>query len=116
MHESSLARQILELALEAVKHERAPRIRAVRGFVAETEALNPAALELHFRAHARNTVADGARLELRVTHVRARCLDCGHDYPPENHVTLCPRCGAVAAEILGHTGFGIETIELEEPS
>jgi hydrogenase nickel incorporation protein HypA/HybF len=115
MHESSLAKRILELALEAVEREPAPRIRAVRGFVAETEALNPAALELHFNAYARDTAADGARLELRVTHVQARCSQCGHEYPPEHHVTSCPRCGSVDAEILGHTGFGIDTIELEEP-
>jgi hydrogenase nickel incorporation protein HypA/HybF len=115
MHESSLAKRIVELVLEAVKQERAPRIRAVRGFVAETEALDPAALELHFNAHARGTAAEGARLELRVTHVRARCLECGHEYLPEHHVTLCSRCGAVEAEILGHTGFGIDAIELEDP-
>jgi len=115
MHESSLARQILALALEAVQHEPAPRIRAVHGFVAETEALNAAALELHFSAHARNTRAEGARLALRVTHVQARCRECAHEYRPEHHVTLCPRCGAVEAEILGHTGFGIDTIELEDP-
>src|SRR5687767_1539194 len=115
MHESSLAKQILELALKAVEGEHAPRIRAVRGFVAETEALNPVALELHFNAYARDTAAHGARLELRVTHVRARCLECAHDYAPDHHVMLCPGCGSAEAELLGHTGFGIETIEIEDP-
>jgi hydrogenase nickel incorporation protein HypA/HybF len=114
MHESGLAKQVLEAALRAAVQEPARRIRVVRGFVAETEALDPIALELHFVAHARGTCAEGARLELSLTHVRARCLGCGHTYAPDHHVTLCPRCGAVEAELLGRTGFGIDTIEIDD--
>jgi hydrogenase nickel incorporation protein HypA/HybF len=115
MHESSLAKQLLDAALAAATDEPPSRLRRVCGWVAETEHLDPGALELHFRAHARGTPAEGAELELRLTHVRARCRGCGHGYAPHHHLTLCPACGATDATLLGHTGLGIESIEVEDP-
>ena len=114
MHESSLARQILELSLAAARRAGGGTLRAVRGRVAETEALSPEAIELHFRAHARGTPAAAARLELALVHVEARCRACGATYRPEHHVLLCARCGSTDGEELGATGLWIESIELDD--
>ena len=114
MHESSLAKQILDAVLAVVPDELGSRLRSVRGWVAETEQLDADALELHFHAHARGTRAEGAELELRLTHVKARCLACGSVYAPEHHLTLCPDCGATEAALLGQTGLGIESIDVED--
>ena len=46
MHESSLARQILELSLAEAARAGGSRVRAVRGRVAETETLSRTSLEL----------------------------------------------------------------------
>jgi hydrogenase nickel incorporation protein HypA/HybF len=114
MHESSLARQILELSLAAARRAGDAPIRVVRGRVAETEALSQASIELHFRAHARETPAAAARLELELVRVEARCRACGATYLPEHHVLLCPRCGSTDGEELGETGLWIASIDLEE--
>ncbi len=50
MHESSLAKQILTAALERAAADNATRIRAVRGWVAESEALSGESLAFHFAA------------------------------------------------------------------
>lgn len=113
MHESSLARQILNAVLERAEAEHASRVHAVRGWVAETETLSPESLSFHFAAHARGTRAEGARLELRLIHVEARCHACGETYAPEHHVLLCPACGGTDGELLGRTGLGIDTVEVE---
>ncbi len=111
MHESQLARQILDAALA-----RAPagtRIVAVRGWVAETEHLSRESLELHFGAYARETPAHRARLELSLRHVEAKC-SCGVAYLPEHHVLLCPTCGGTDATLSGPTGLCIESIDVDE--
>ena len=113
MHESSLAKQILNAVLERAQVERAPRVRAVRGWVAETETLSSESLSFHFAAHARGTRAEGARLELRLIHVEARCRACGTTYSPEHHMLLCPACGGTDGEFLGPTGLGIDVLEVE---
>jgi hydrogenase nickel incorporation protein HypA/HybF len=113
MHESSLARQILAAVLERAAREQAVRIRAVRGWVAETESLSPQSLAFHFAAHARGTAADGAHLDLQLVRVEARCRTCARTYVPEHHLLLCPFCGGTDANLLGRTGIGIETLEVE---
>ena len=113
MHESTLARRILDAVLERASGAAARRVRAVRGWIAETEALSPQSLDFHFSAHARGTPADGAKLELRLIHVEARCRGCGTTYAPEHHLLLCPSCGSTDGEELGQTGLGIEALEVD---
>lgn len=113
MHESSLARQVLEAVLAKAGSDGAARVTRVRGWLAETETLSRESIDFHFTALARGTVADGARLELDLRHVNARCLACSRTYAPEHHVTLCPACGSTEAELLGQTGLYIESIDVE---
>jgi hydrogenase nickel incorporation protein HypA/HybF len=114
MHESSLARQILELSLAEAARAGGSRVRAVRGRVAETETLSRTSLELHFHARAAGTPAAGARLEIELVHVEARCRACGAIYRPEHHVVLCAGCGSTDGELLGATGLWIESIEVAD--
>lgn len=113
MHESSLAKQVLDAVLARAEEEDAARILSVRGWVAETETLSAESLRFHFAAHARGTPADGARVELRLIHVEARCASCKTTYAPEHHVLLCPACGSAEGELLGPTGLGVDSIEVE---
>lgn len=108
MHESSLARHILAVTLERAGGE---RIRRVRAFVREAEALSAESLALHFAACARGTPAEGALVEVRVERVSARCA-CGTTYEPEHHFLACPACGGTTAELLADAAVGVETIEL----
>lgn len=113
MHESSLAREVLAIVLS--KTEEGSRVRAIQGRLAETESLSREALEFHFNALARGTVAEGARLEITLVHARARCRACGETWLPEHHVMLCPRCASTECEELDPTGLWIERIEVSDP-
>jgi hydrogenase nickel incorporation protein HypA/HybF len=113
MHETSLARQVLDAVLQRAETDGASRVREVRGWVAETESLSPESLALHFAAHARGTKAEGAKLLLELIHVEARCRACGHTYAPEHHLLLCPACGSTDGEELRQTGLAVTSIEVE---
>lgn len=113
MHEASLARQILDAVVEHAAQAGATRVSVVRGWVSDTEALSAESLTLHFAAGARGTVAEGARLELALEHVQARCQSCTRVYAPEHHLLVCPACGAGEADVLGRVGLGVDAIEVE---
>jgi len=110
MHETQLAKDLLRVVLDRAG---GARVLCVRGRIAETEALNPASLDFHFQAHAEGTTAERARLELELVHVGARCHDCGREYRPVHHLTLCPECSSTEAELLQPTGVFLSSIEVE---
>lgn len=113
MHEASLARNLLAAALSEAAANQARRIVRVRGWVAESEALSRESLRLHFKHAAEGTIAADADLALELTHVQARCDDCGEVFAPDHHLLLCPRCGATRARLLGRIGVGIDALEIE---
>lgn len=113
MHESGLARTILNVVLERLHAEGGGHVRTVRGWIAESEALRPESLAFHFAAHAAGTAAAGAQLDLRLDRVPARCRQCDTRYEPDHHLLLCPACGSPDGELLGRTGLGIDAIEIE---
>ena len=113
MHEAQLARRILDVLLERVGTTSNVKIRRVLGWLAETETISSESLGFHFAAHARGTAAEGASLELRLVHVRARCRACAVTYAPEHHLLLCPACGSAEGELLGSTGLGIESLQID---
>jgi hydrogenase nickel incorporation protein HypA/HybF len=113
MHETSLARQVLDAALQRAEHHGASHVREVRGWVAQAQSLSPESLSFHFAAHARGTKAEGARLLLQFIHVEARCRACDHTYVPEHHLLLCPACGGTDGEELRQTGLAVTSITAE---
>ncbi len=113
MHESSLAKQILGIVLTRCEQEGAVRVRSIRGWIAETEALSPGSVGFHFDLLARGTPAEGARLALELRRVSARCRACGCVYEPDHHLLLCPSCNDTDGELLGQTGLGIDSIDVE---
>ena len=112
MHEAALARSLLAAVLA---HAGGARVRIVRAWVAEPEALSAESLAFHFAGHARGTVAEGANLELELVRVEARCAGCGRIFAVEDHVPLCPGCGSAEAALLGETGLGLRTLEVDAP-
>jgi hydrogenase nickel incorporation protein HypA/HybF len=113
MHESSIARQVLSIALARAAGEGDVRLTAVRGHVAETEALSIASVRFHFDALARGTAAEGAVLELELRRLSARCRACARTYEPDHHLLLCPSCGFAGGEVVGEPGIAVHSIDVE---
>jgi hydrogenase nickel insertion protein HypA len=114
MHESTLAKRLLEAAIAIGRQRHARRVVSLHAWIADAEPLDHASVEAHFSLNANGTIAEGARLCLQLSHVAARCVDCDATYLPIGHLTLCPRCGSSEAKLTGRTGAGIESLEVED--
>jgi hydrogenase nickel incorporation protein HypA/HybF len=111
MHETALAKRVLEAVLARAG---GARVVAVRGSIAEDEALSRDALAFHFAAHARGTVAEGAELALELVHVGAHCNACGQRFLPEHHVRLCPSCSSSDTTLEGELGVRVDHIDVSD--
>ncbi len=91
MHETQLAREILNAALEEA-HRRSGRLQGVKIELSKTSHESSEALEFAFSAVTEGTEAAGAKLEIERVPGRLTCPHCGHEFEAEDVVALCPQC------------------------
>jgi len=121
MHELSIARRIVLIALsEAEKHE-AKRVLQVRVRIGEFSFLRPEQLSFWFKTLSQGTLLEGAELVIDIEPGEVRCPSCGYAGPievredPLYHVVFptlsCPRCGR-PVQITRGKGYSITSIRL----
>ncbi len=108
MHELSIAGAVIDTA---IKHAAGRRVTLVTVRAGALRQVVPDSLEFYFGFMTRDTLCEGARLELQVVPARLRC--CGREWGIEEPDFRCPDCGQ-AAELVAGTELEVESIEVEE--
>ncbi len=129
MHEFSAALSIIEAATEAANTHKVRRVTQVNVSVGAFTFLVPEQLEFNFDIVSKNTILEGAKLNITQTKGRLKCRNCGHegdaevapDLPPQVALFAplkCTRCGSSATIIVGGKEFIITDIvaELDTPT
>ena len=83
------------------------RIGALRQVVADT-------LEFYFVFVARDTVCEGARLELELVPAVLACGDCAREWEVAFPDFRCPTCGQGGVQVITGNEFEVESIDVEE--
>ncbi len=112
MHEMSLAQGVID-ALEAQASRDA--FSSVTRVVLEVGALSCVdahALEFCFGAVSRDTIADGAALEIRTPPGRAHCFGCDQDVTVERRGDGCPSCGSHQLIVTGGEELKVKEMEV----
>ena len=124
MHEFSAALSIVEAAVQAAKANNAKRVTAVNVEVGEFTFLVPEQLEFNFEIASKNTLLEGAKLNITLVKGQLKCNDCGYagesqtalDLPPQIAVFApmrCPKCDSSNTTLTGGKDFIIANIEAE---
>jgi hydrogenase nickel incorporation protein HypA/HybF len=111
MHELSLSSAIVNTV---AKHADGRRVSVVELRVGRLRQVIPATLEFYFEFVARDSVCEGARLELEVVDARLACKPCGVEWEVEIPAFRCPTCGGSDVEIASGNEFEVESIVVEE--
>ncbi len=124
MHEFSAALSIVETAVQAAKENNVSKVKAVNVEVGEFTFLVPEQLEFNFEIASRNSVVEGAKLQITKKKGALKCDDCGFegesqvdtDIPSQIAVfspMKCPKCKGSSTEIIGGKEFIITNILAE---
>ena len=108
MHELSIANGIVEFCAERAGGERVTRVRLEIG---QLSALLPDAVRLCFDVCARNTVVEGALLEIIETPGRAICRDCNGEVVMTQPFGRCD-CGSANIRVVAGEEMKIREMEL----
>jgi len=111
MHELSLSQAILETAL---RHADGRRVSAIDLRVGHLRQVVAASLEFYLELVSRDTVCEGARLEVEVVPARLRCNPCSEEWELESPPFRCPGCAGSDVEVIAGNEFEIESITVEE--
>ncbi len=113
MHEMSIAEGILQLIEETAHKEQARRVTRVVLEIGQLASVELEALRFCFDAVVRDSVADGARLEIIVTPGQGWCLDCNQSVPLTEKLSGCPLCGGYRVQVTGGTEMRVRELEVE---
>jgi hydrogenase nickel incorporation protein HypA/HybF len=108
MHELSITRNIVAIVSEAAGSR---RVRRVTLEVGKLSGVMPDAIAFCFDVVAKDTMLDGAELDIRLIDGRARCEDCGIEFATETIFASCP-CGSRRVVRLAGEELMVKTMEL----
>ena len=100
MHEFSIAVNIVEIASENAKNENASVVKEVEVEVGELSGVVIDALEFCMEAAAKESILEGARINLIHVAGRGRCRTCSHEFGIVDLYSVCPKCNSPAPEIV----------------
>jgi hydrogenase nickel incorporation protein HypA/HybF len=126
MHELSLSSAIVDTAL---RHCDGRRVSRVDVRVGRLRQVVPDSLAFYFEIVARDTLCDGAHLEIEQIAARLRCEGCAIEWDPAppplaTHEPFagaglppvplfrCPGCGGASSEVLAGDELEVESIEV----
>jgi hydrogenase nickel incorporation protein HypA/HybF len=112
MHEMSLAEGVLQLIEDAARRDRFTKVSTVWLEIGQLSGVEPEALAFCFDAVTRNTVAEGARLEIITLPGQGWCKACARTAPMTEVFDACPSCGDYPLRVTAGTDMRVKELEV----
>ena len=113
MHEMSIAQSVLDIIVQESQSHNVERVLSVALKVGELSAVETESLRFCFELVTKDTVAEGARLDIERVEVTCRCLECGAHFSVEELTFSCPACESSRIEMLTGRELSVESFEAE---
>ncbi|VVC75529.1 Hydrogenase/urease nickel incorporation protein HypA [Aquicella siphonis] len=113
MHELWLSKNIIEIVLQSAAGRRQKRVKKISLEIGALAAVEPSALAFSFTVAARNTIANGAILEIISVPGKARCESCGKTVNISQYSDACDDCGGYALTVIQGEELRVKSMEAE---
>ena len=112
MHEMSLAEGVLQLIEDAAREQAFTQVTAVWLEIGQLSGVEPEAMQFCFDAVTRDSVAQGARLEIIALPGTGWCMACAQTVPMTDVFGECPLCGGFQMQVTGGTEMRVKELEV----
>lgn len=112
MHEMSLAEGVLQLIEDAARKEGFSRVITVWLEIGQLAGVEVEAMKFCFDAVVRDSIADGAKLEIVATPGSGWCMQCSASVPLDEVFGACPQCGRHQVQVTGGTEMRVRELEV----
>lgn len=98
----------------ATKHAAGRQVKVVTMSIGKLRQVVPDSLSFYFDIIAKDTVCDGARLDINIVPALLRCENCEKEWEPDFPTFRCPFCADSKVTVLSGEEFMVESLEVEE--
>ena len=110
MHELGITQNIIAIVTENAKGKKVQRVLLEIG---KLSAIMPESIKFCFDICAKDTILEGAILEILEIPGMAKCRECGTNFYVEKPFGIC-ECGSIKLDIIAGEELKIKEIEVEE--
>jgi hydrogenase nickel incorporation protein HypA/HybF len=111
MHEMSITQGIIELCLE---HANGKRVISLDVEIGELSSMVPEAIEFCFEACCRETLLEGARLNIIRIPGAGLCLECHKETALPELYGSCKHCGSNSVTVVSGEELRVREIEVDD--
>ena len=109
----SLCESIVQIIEDNARSQGFSRVRTVWLEIGELSGVEVEAMRFGFEVVSRDTMADGARLEIIELPGLAWCMQCQKGVPTHRRFDPCPACGGFQLQVTGGDEMRIKELEVE---
>lgn len=113
MHELSVTKNLLEIALQHGKKAGAKKITSLHLVIGPLSSIVDESVQFYWDIIAKETMAEGAKLHFNRTECKFICLECDQEFLHNNENFCCPACGSIKVRLLSGDEFYLESIDIE---
>lgn len=113
MHEMSLCEGILQVLESESKKQGFERVKQVWLEIGELSGVEVDAMLFSFDAITRNSLADGAELNIIPIPGTAWCMQCAQQVAVKQRFDECPNCGSYQLQVTAGDEMKIKELEVE---
>lgn len=113
MHEMSLAEGIRGIVEDAAREQGFSRVKTVVLEVGALSSVEVEALRFCFEVVMKNTIAEGARLDIETVPGVGWCMPCGKSVPIAALYDACPECGSYQVQATGGTEMRVKALDVD---
>ena len=112
MHEMSLAEGVLQLIEDAARKQQFEKVTTVWLDIGQLSGVEVDAMSFCFDVVTRDSIADGARLEIIALPGAGWCMKCAMTVPMAEVFGECPQCGGHQMQVTGGTEMRVKELEV----
>jgi len=113
MHEMSLCESVLQILESEAKKQGFSKVKIVWLEIGRLSSVEPEAMLFSFDVVTRNSLAEGATLNIIDIPGNAWCMQCAKNVVVKQRYDECPECGSYQLQVTGGDDMKIKELEVE---
>ena len=113
MHELSLALEVIDMAQRETTKNSLTSVLEILIEVGVLSGVEADAFEMAMKMASKDSILEGASINIVRIPGKGRCVDCRQDFPMENPLATCPECHGLPDEIIRGREFRVVSLVAE---